>query len=99
MRNKLNLSLSPALIKENYKMYWYLPVLSFIAYFMAGIFPLIMNPRYLTDPNHWYLEGCLQNYNVAFVCLLVAAGIFYIGGCTPDAAHTVGIKMHAVAGL
>ena len=73
MKTKLQLGLSKALIKENYKLYWYLPVLSFIAYFMAGIFPLIMNPHYLTDPNHWYLEQCLQNYNVAFVCLLIAA--------------------------
>lgn len=73
MKTKLQLGLSKALIKENYKLYWYLPVLSFIAYFMAGIFPLIMNPHYLTDPNHWYLEDCLMNWNVAFVALLIAA--------------------------
>ena len=73
MRNKSIFSLSPAMIKENFKMFWYLPALSFIAYFLAGIFPLMMNPHYLTDPNHWYLEDCLQNWNVAFVCLLVAA--------------------------
>ena len=73
MKTRLHLSLSKALIKENYKMYWYLPVLSFIAYFMAGIFPLIINPHYLTDPNHWYLEDCLMNWNGAFVCLLIAA--------------------------
>ena len=73
MKNKINFSLSGALIRENYKMYWYLPVLSFIAYFMAGIFPLLMDPAKLTDPNHWYLEDCLQNFNIAFVCLLVAA--------------------------
>lgn len=54
-------------------MFWYLPALSFTAYFLAGIFPLIMNPRYLTDPNHWYLEDCLMNWNAAFVCLLLAA--------------------------
>ncbi|MBR4862262.1 MAG: hypothetical protein IKU09_08680 [Firmicutes bacterium] len=73
MKAKLQIGLSKALIKENYKMYWYLPALSFIAYFMAGIFPLIMNPHYLTDPNHWYLEDCLMNWNVVFVFLLIAA--------------------------
>ena len=54
-------------------MFWYLPALSFTAYFLAGIFPLIVNPHYLTDSNHWYLEDCLMNWNVAFVCLLIAA--------------------------
>jgi len=73
MKSKGNFSLSRALIKENFKMFWYLPALSFTAYFLAGIFPLIMNPRYLTDPNHWYLEDCLMNWNVAFVALLIAA--------------------------
>ena len=73
MRNKPVFSLSPAIIKENFKMFWYLPALSFIAYFLAGIFPLMMNPHYLTDPNHWFLEECLQNWNAAFVCMLVAA--------------------------
>ncbi len=73
MKNNKMFPISPALIRENFKMFWYLPVLSFIAYFMAGIFPLIMNPRYLTDPNHWYLEDCLMNWNVAFIALLIAA--------------------------
>lgn len=54
-------------------MFWYLPALSFTAYFLAGIFPLLMNPHYLTEPNHWYLEDCLMNWNVAFVLLLIAA--------------------------
>ena len=35
MRNKPVFSLSPAIIKENFKMFWYLPALSFIAYFLA----------------------------------------------------------------
>lgn len=73
MKNRPFFSLSQAIIKENFKMFWYLPVLSFIAYFMSGIFPLIMNPQYLTDPNRWYLEDCLMNWNIVFVCLLIAA--------------------------
>lgn len=73
MKTKNFFSISPALIKENFKMYWYLPVLSFIAYFMSGVFPLIMNPQYLTDPHHWYINDCLQNWNVAFMFMLIAA--------------------------
>ena len=72
MKNKPVFSLSKALIVENIKMYWYLPVLSFITYFMAGIFPLLTDRRMVTDANHWYLDDCLNNWNLAFVLLLVA---------------------------
>ena len=73
MKNKPAISLSKALIVENIKMYWYLPVLSFITYFMAGIFPLLTDSRMVTDANHWYLDDCLNNWNIAYVILLVAA--------------------------
>ena len=72
MKNKRIFSLSKALITENLKMYWYLPALSFIAYFMAGIFPLIMDSSLRTDPNRSYLEESLHNMNVFFCLLLVA---------------------------
>lgn len=72
MKNKRIFSLSKALITENLKMYWYLPALSFIAYFMAGIFPLIMDSSLRTDPNRTYLEDSLNNMNVFFCLLLVA---------------------------
>ena len=73
MKNKPAISLSKALIVENIKMYWYLPALSFITYFMAGIFPLLTDPTMVTLENHWYLDDCLNNWNVAYVILLVAA--------------------------
>ncbi len=72
MKNKRIFSLSGALITENLKMYWYQPALSFIAYFMAGIFPLIMDSSLRTDPNRSYLEESLHNMNVFFCLLLVA---------------------------
>ncbi len=72
MKNKRIFSLSKALITENLKMYWYQPALSFIAYFMAGIFPLIMDSSLRTDPNRTYLEDSLNNMNVFFCLLLVA---------------------------
>ena len=72
MKNKPIFSLSKALITENIKMYWYLPVLSFITYFMAGIFPLLVDETMVTTANYWYLTDCLNNWNVAYVILLVA---------------------------
>ena len=72
MKNKRIFSLSKALITENLKLYWYLPALSFIAYFMAGIFPLIMDSSLRTDPNRTYLEDSLNNMNFFFGLLLVA---------------------------
>ena len=72
MKNKPVFSLSKALIVENIKMYWYLPALSFITYFMAGIFPLLVDDTMLTVENHWYLDDCLNNWNFAFVILMVA---------------------------
>lgn len=72
MTNKSVFSLSKALMVENIKMYWYLPALSFITYFMAGIFPLLTDPSMITLENHWYLDDCLNNWNLAYVILLVA---------------------------
>ncbi len=43
MKNKNLFALSPALIIENFKMYWYIPVLSLVLYFFGGIFPIIVN--------------------------------------------------------
>ena len=39
MQNKNYFSLSWPLIRECFKMYWYIPALSFVMYFFAGIFP------------------------------------------------------------
>lgn len=72
MKNKPAISLSKPIIIENIKMYWFLPALSFITYFMAGIFPLLTDRSMLTDANHWYLDDCLNNWNLAYIFLLVA---------------------------
>ncbi|MBR5229260.1 MAG: hypothetical protein IKW01_00265, partial [Firmicutes bacterium] len=72
MKNKPLFSLSKPLIVENIKMYWFLPVLSFITYFMAGIFPLLVDETKLTNENHWYINDCLNNWNIAYVMLMTA---------------------------
>lgn len=72
MKNKKIFSISPALITENLKMNWYLPALAFIVYFMAGIFPGLMDSGLLRDPNQTYMEDNLNNLNPVFFLLLIA---------------------------
>ena len=52
MKNKNLFALSPALLLENFKMYWYLPVVSLILYFFGGIFPIITNYDNLYSINY-----------------------------------------------
>ena len=78
---KLGLGISPALLKENYKMHWYLPVLIFLGYFFTGIFPLIMNMESLgilpeeNTYSRWaeYAMNSLENENPFFIVGMVGA--------------------------
>lgn len=72
MKNKGIFSVSPALIRENFKLCWYVPVLAFLLYFFAGIFPIILN---LSDMGSIarYVNSSLNNYNVVYP--LYMAGI------------------------
>ena len=72
MRNKGILGVSSALIRENFKLCWYLPALAFLLYFFAGIFPIILN---LSDMGSIarYVNSSLNNYNVVYP--LYMAGI------------------------
>lgn len=72
MRNKGIFSVSPALIRENFKLCWYVPALAFLLYFFAGIFPIILN---LSDMGSIarYIDNSLNNYNVVYP--LYMAGI------------------------
>ncbi len=65
MKNKGILSISPSLIRENFKLCWYVPALAFLLYFFAGIFPIILN---LSDMGSIarYVNNSLNNYNVIY---------------------------------
>ena len=65
MNNKGIFSVSPALIRENFKLCWYVPALAFLLYFFAGIFPIILN---LSDMGSIarYVNNSLNNYNVVY---------------------------------
>lgn len=65
MKNKNIFSVSPALIRENFKLCWYVPALAFLLYFFAGIFPIMLN---LPDISlvAGYIKSSLNNYNVVY---------------------------------
>ena len=79
MKNKNLFALSPALLLENFKMYWYLPVVSLILYFFGGIFPIITNYDNLYSINY-LIQNNFNNLSPVFIPLLIivpltAAGI------------------------
>lgn len=71
MRNKGIFSVSPALIRENFKLCWYVPALAFLLYFFAGIFPIILNLSDLGSIAR-YVNSSLNNYNVIYPIYMAA---------------------------
>ena len=65
MKNKNVFGISPALLRENLKLCWYLPALAFVLYFFAGIFPIIINLPDLSSVTD-YIEESLNNYNIIY---------------------------------
>ena len=61
---------SLTLLLENFKLYWYIPLLSFVAYFFGGIFPIITHRENIDDYSG-FLTNSFANYNVAYLPLLV----------------------------
>ena len=64
------LVLSPALILESFKLYWYVPVLAFVLYFFGGIFPILTNYSELTRISDLLINN-FNNLNMIFVPLLI----------------------------
>ncbi len=61
---------SLTLLLENFKLYWYIPLLSFVAYFFGGIFPIITHRENIDDYSG-FLTNSFANYNVVYLPLLV----------------------------
>lgn len=70
MNFKNPFALSPALILENLKMYWYVPALSFVIYFMSGIFPILIN-REQNESLAYFIHNSLRNYSFPFCLLMI----------------------------
>lgn len=71
MKTKNNyFGVSKALMLENFKLHWYLPVIIFALYFLSGIFPLI-----ISEHNGMMASYAMDNYNAGFIALLLFAPI------------------------
>ncbi len=90
MKNKNLFALSPALILENFKMYWYLPVLSLIIYFFGGIFPIITNYDNLYSINY-LIQNNFNNLSLVFIPLLIIVPLYlcFMKEVAPDVTSSV----------
>jgi len=66
-----HLKVSSALITENFKLHWYIPVLTFLSYFFLTIFRIVSNyGEYGLENISYYIKNALQNQNVGLVLIL-----------------------------
>lgn len=61
-------SLSGPLVKENLRRFWAVPALSFLVYFLSGIFPILMSYSDI-NPLAYYIELTLNNQQ-PFFCIV-----------------------------
>lgn len=62
--------ISGALLRENLRRFWTIPVLAFLFYFLSGPFLILMNYGHLQNSSH-LVSNILHDYNVGFVLLHV----------------------------
>lgn len=69
MKSKKPFCVSGALMKEIFRMYWYIPVITFVLYFFSGIMPILSN---LSDVESidYYIYDSLKNLNLAYTCIM-----------------------------
>lgn len=74
MKNHNFFSFSWPLIRESFKMYWYIPALSFVMYFFVGIFPVLSNWKRLPD-FEYYINQLFDNMSWSHVLLLITVPV------------------------
>src|SRR5699024_4547069 len=74
MPGKKYLALSLPLMRECFKVYWYIPVLSFVVYFFTGIFPLLSHLSNMASVDY-YIKNSLSNTNFIYIALLCVVPI------------------------
>ena len=74
MKHKNPLCVSGALMKEILKMYWYIPVLTFVLYFFTGIIPILSNISNISSIDY-YIYQSLRNTNVIYALIMSAAPV------------------------
>lgn len=69
MRSKASyFSLSFPIIKENFRRFWALPALSFLIYFLSGIFPILMSYRNINSMSY-LINDILENRYFFYMAL------------------------------
>ncbi|QIB69657.1 hypothetical protein Ami103574_10130 [Aminipila butyrica] len=61
-------SVSIPLVKENLRRFWAIPAVGFLAYFLSGIFPILMSYRTI-DHMYSYIDMCLSNSQPFFMAI------------------------------
>lgn len=74
MKNNKIKGISPALIWENLKLGWYVPVIASILFFFSGIFQIITHYSQL-DQEAYYIHSSLLNQNIFFLLLMIAVSL------------------------
>lgn len=74
MENRNYFSFCKPLIKECFKMYWYIPALSFVLYFFVGIFPILSNLSE-TMPLQEHVWTSLKNLRLVYMLLMCVVPI------------------------
>lgn len=59
-------SISVPLIKENFRRFWAIPAISFLAYFLSSTFPILMGYSHINDM-YDYIQMCLSNVQPIFM--------------------------------
>ena len=67
-------ALSWPLMWECFKMYWYIPALSFVLYFFIGVFPLLSHISNIGIVDY-YIQNSLNNGNLIYVAMLCVVPI------------------------
>ena len=74
MKNHNFFRFSWPMIRESFKMYWYIPALSFVMYFFVGIFPVLSNWKRLPD-FEYYINQLFDNMSWSHVLLLITVPV------------------------
>lgn len=69
MKRRNPLCVSTALMKEIIRMYWYMPVITFILYFFTGIVPILSNLSNLESIDYFIYDS-MKNMNLAYTGII-----------------------------
>ena len=67
-------SVSPPLIKENLRRYWAIPAISFLVYFLTGLFPILISYMDLSY-SYYFIDSMLKNQYAPFMLVHLFAPV------------------------